>query len=69
MTRRRDPNGGESVTCESVRVSDVGYLWPRLVAPLGPHRPFFDWENGRAMDRAVPLGDEDAARGSEDSPQ
>src|SRR5258706_5710104 len=26
--------------------------------PLGPHRPFFDWENGKARYRAVPLGDE-----------
>ena len=25
---------------------------------MGPHRPFLDWENGRAMGRAVPLGDE-----------
>ena len=25
---------------------------------LGPHRPFFDWENGRVMCRAVPLPDE-----------
>ena len=26
--------------------------------PLGPHCPFFEWENGRAMCRVVPLGDE-----------
>ena len=45
------------------RVSPRGYqMWDTSgrgsSVPLEPHRPFFDWENGRVMCKAVPLGDE-----------
>ena len=45
-----------------LRVSRCGYLmWDTTghdsFVPLAPHR-LFDWENGRAMGRAVSLGDE-----------
>ena len=45
------------------RVSPCGYQrWDTSghdsSAPLGPHHPFSEWENGGAMGRAVPLGDE-----------
>ena len=42
-------------------VSPWGYqMWDTSghgsLVPLGPHRPFVDWENGRAMGGSVPLG-------------
>ena len=60
---RAAPEGGTPMRANPQRVSPWGYqMWDTSghgsFVPLGPHRPFFDWENGRAMYTAVPLGDE-----------